>query len=144
MLWVFFSLACIELVAVHLFVALRWPLVGWPLSALSLGAIVWLIGWIRSWRRLPHRLSDGVLTLHMGSLRSAALPLASIAAITPVAGERLKAGDTANFVPLAYPNRIVELREPHGPKARMRYAIRVDDPDAFDAALAAALAQRGS
>ena len=143
MLWAFFSLAVIEAVAVHVFVALRWPWVGWPLTILSVATVLWLVRWIVSWKRLPHTLRDGVLTLNMGRLRTIAVPLDAIRVITPVDGQRLKARGTTSLVPIAYPNRIVELRHPIGKRATMRIAIRPDDPAAFDAAMARALAQTG-
>jgi len=139
MLWAFFSLALIETAAVHLFVALRWPSVGWPLTILSAATVVWILLWIVSWRRLPHELKDRVLSLHMGRLRTIAVPLDSIRAITPADSERLNAPGTRSLVPIAYPNRIVELSRPIGKRGTMRIAIRLDDPDAFDAAMTRAL-----
>ena len=78
MMWAFASLATIELVVVHLVVALRWPWIGWPLSALTLASLVWLVLWIRSFSKLPHRLEEHSLHLHAGTLRHVAIPLADI------------------------------------------------------------------
>lgn len=140
MLWAFFGIATLEMVVVHLFVALKWPWIGWPLTIASALSIIWLVGWIRSWPRLPHRLQDGVLTLHMGSLRHYAVPLDRIARVlTQVTQDGVKAKRTANLVPIAFPNRIVELTEPFpGRRSITRLAIRPDDPAAFDAAMRAA------
>lgn len=135
MLWVFFSIALVEMVAVHLFVTLRWPVVGWPLTILSAATLVWIVAWIRSWKRLPHRLENGVLTLNMGRMRKIAVPLEIIRAVTPVDGERLKAPGTLNLVPIAYPNRMIELTQPTGKRGAVRIAVRVDDRAAFDAAM---------
>lgn len=134
LLWVFFALAICELLAVHLFVALKWPWIGWPLTILSLLSIVWLIGWIRSWARLPHRLEENLVVLNMGSLRQMNVPLNLIERVraTPPLQE-LKAMKARNLVPIAHPNRIIELCEPVG--GRRVIAIRLDDPVAFDAAM---------
>lgn len=138
MLWVFSALAVIEMIVMHLFVALKWPWIGWPLTALSALSVGWLVLWIRSWRRLPHELEDDVLTLHMGSLRSVRLPLSHIAAVTPSMAD-LRAPGTRNLVPIAYPNRMIVLAAPSaGRRPAGRYAVRIDDAAAFDAALAAA------
>ncbi len=134
------GLATLELCVVHLFVALKWPRVGWPLTVASAMSIVWLIGWIGSWRRLPHELDGDLLMLRMGSLRSIRVPLASIARISKdVSRADLKQRGTRNLVPVAFPNRLIVLREPlPGRRRTTRIAVRLDDPGAFDAALAAA------
>ncbi|MBS0255243.1 MAG: hypothetical protein JSS36_08570 [Proteobacteria bacterium] len=138
MLWAFFGIAVAEMLAVHLFVVLKWPWLAWPLTWLTALSLVWLVGWIRSWARLPHELADGQLHLHMGSLRSIAVPIAQVARVVrQVDAARLAQPGTRKLVPLAYPNRIVELAEPLPGRRRTRaLAIRLDDPAAFDAALA--------
>ena len=135
MLWVFCALAATELVVVHIFVALKWPMIAWPLTAISAASIMWVVAWIISWKRLPHRLDGGILTLHMGRLRKVEIPVVDIRTVTPVDSARLKAPDTRNLVPLAYPNRLIELGRPLGPRRWKRIAVRVDDPEAFDAAI---------
>ena len=137
MLWVFAGLALIELLAVHLVVSLRWPVAAWPLSAVTALSVVWLVRWIVSWRRLPHALHADRLLLNKGSLRRVELPLAEIAAVhADLTGDLLKRRDSLNLVPIAYPNRIVELREPlSGRRRARRVAIRVDDPQSFDEAM---------
>ena len=144
MLWAFFSLALLEIGAVHLFVTLRWPLAGWPLTAISGAAMIWIVIWIASWKRLPHRLDVNRLTLHMGRLRKIEVPLDAIRAITPVNPDRLKSRETRNLVPLACPNRLIELSRPVGKRASMCLAIRVDEAERFDIAMVEALAQRPS
>lgn len=137
LLWVFFGLASLEMLAMHLFVSLKWPAAAWPLTGATLLSIVWLVRWIRSWPRLPHELRGGVLTLHMGSLRHYAVPVATIAGVrTTVSNAVLKAPGTVNLVPIAYPNRIVDLTEPlPGRRAVSHIAVRLDDPAAFDVAM---------
>jgi hypothetical protein len=137
MLGVFAGLATIELLVVHLLVAAHWPRLAWPLTALSLTSVIWLVRWIASWKRLPHRLCDGVLRLNMGSLRHIDVPLAGIAAIRAVGdGAEVKARSTRNLVPVAWPNRIVDLASTlPGRRAIRRSASRLDDPLTFDRAM---------
>ncbi|WP_295637106.1 hypothetical protein [Novosphingobium sp.] len=137
MLGVFAGLATIELLVVHLMAATHWPRLAWPLTALNLASVVWLVQWITSWKRLPHRLCDGVLRLNMGSMRHIDLRLAEIAAIRAVSdGAEIKARTTRNLVPVAWPNRIIDLKSAlPGRKQVRRIAIRLDDPLEFDRAL---------
>lgn len=137
MLWVLTGLATLETFAVHLFVALKWPWIGWPLTMLSAASVAWLVSWIRSWRRLPHTLADGVLTLHMGSLRQLAIRLCDIRLVSATVNDTIvKARTCRNLVPVAYPNRVIFLRTPLVGKRQVdAIAIRLDDPAAFDAAL---------
>ncbi len=138
MLWMFVGIAIIEVLIVHLFVALRWPVVGWPLTLLTGLAVVWLIAWTRSFRTHPHRLIKDHLQLQMGSLRRMHVPLAAVARVRTSwgPGEHNVKGAT-NLVPIAYPNRMIELSRPlqYRRRATQRVAIRVDDADSFDRAL---------
>jgi hypothetical protein len=140
MLWVFASLATIELVVVHLFVALKWPAAAWGLTIVTASSIAWLVRYITSYKRCPHRLESDALCLRMGSLRSIVIPVAHVAGVLsswPSGAE--KAVGSINLVPIAFPNRLVDLDPPmagrRGPLSTI--AIRLDDPAAFDAALAA-------
>lgn len=139
MLWAFFGIAVCEMLTVHLFLVLKWPMLAWPLTAVSALPLVWLVSWIRSWTRLPHQLADSDLRLHMGSLRCVVVPVAQIAqVIRQVDAARLAQPGTRKLVVLAYPNRIVALRNAlPGRRETKALAIRLDDPAAFDAALAA-------
>lgn len=137
-LWVFASLAALELLVVHLVVASRWPSLAWPLTLLTGASLVWLISWIRSFKRRPHELDDNHLRLHFGSLRSIDIPLQSLCAVrTTWDGADLKRRDMINFVPVAYPNRLAEIDPPIARRKRSIsvVAFRVDDPSAFDAAI---------
>jgi hypothetical protein len=138
MLWVFVALAACEMLLVHLFVALRWPAVGWPLSLLSVGSLLWFIFWIRSFRQKPHSLSTGELHLNTGSLRTLPVPISAIECVSSSwgSGEHKSKGAT-NVVPLAYPNRMLRLRHPIETRKGLcdRIAFRVDDPATFDAAM---------
>lgn len=138
LLWAFFGLAVCEMLAVHLFVALKWPWLAWPLTLITGISLVWLVGWIRSWARLPHELVDSELRLHMGSLCCVTVPLVQIARVVRhVDAEALAQPGTRKLVMVAYPNRIVALNGAlPDRRATTALAIRLDDPSAFDAALA--------
>ncbi len=137
-MWVFVGLATIELLAVHLFVSLKWPWLAWPLSIVTLLSILWFVRMIRSFRQRPHRLTDEELQLHLGRMRSLAVPRSTIVAVRAVSdGAEVKAKDTADFHLISYPNRIVDLKEPiwNGRRKTARIALALDDPAAFDLAL---------
>ena len=137
-LWVLVALATCEMLLVHLFVTLRWPTIGWPVLLMSLSTIVWFVFWIRSFRRRPHSLSKSELRLNTGSLRTLAVPVSAIRSVHSnwAPGEHKGKGAT-NIVPLAYPNRMLRLREPIQTRKGLcdRVAFRVDDPALFDAAM---------
>lgn len=137
MLGVFVALATVELLVLHLAIGSHWPRLAWPLTALNFASVVWLVRWIASWKQLPHRLGDGVLRLNMGSLRHVDVLLSEIAAVRPVrGGAEVKARTTRNLVPVAWPNRIIDLKSAlPGRRQVCRVAIRVDDPCEFDRVL---------
>lgn len=135
-MWVFLSLALIELGVVHLLVALRWPAIGWPLSILSAIGVVWIVLLIRSFARYPHRIEGDTLVLHLGNMRRIALALADISAVEASwesGGD--KAADALKLSGIAYPNRCLLLAKDL-PRGKRRVFVRLDDPQAFDATLA--------
>ena len=135
MMWVIFALTLIELIAVHLFVTLTWPWIGWPLTILSVIISVWMVFWIRSFPRLPHVLDADGLLLRLGRLKSVTVELSNIARV--VRGWEdgaTTAKNGINLAGIAYPNRCIELASPTG-KGKSRVFVRLDAPDAFDAAL---------
>lgn len=97
-----------------------------------------MVRWVRSFRRLPHRLNKQELVLNLGLLRSVRVPVLSIAAVCDRwEGALLRDEATLTLSPIAYPNRMVVLDPPLLRKRRAisRIAFRVDDPDAFDTAM---------
>lgn len=137
MMWVFFALATIELFAVHLLVATRWPAVGWPLSIVSACGALWIALLIRSLPRRPHRIEGKKLALNFGSLHGVVLDLSDIAALEAsweAGGDTAR--DSLKLSGLAYPNRCLVLARPT-PRGKRRVFIRLDDPQSFDAALEA-------
>ncbi|MHA7818157.1 MAG: hypothetical protein ACX930_00765 [Erythrobacter sp.] len=137
MMWVLFALSLIELVAVHIFVALKWPLIGWTLTVISAIGVVWILLWIRSFRTRPHVLTEDRLLLRFGNLKSVELDLANIACVRRGWEQgALDQKGIINLSGLAYPNRCLEFVEPIE-RGRERVFIRLDEPEQFDAALEA-------
>ena len=138
LLWAFVALATIEVLVVHLVVSSHWHRAAWPLTTVTGLSLLLIVRWVRSFRRLPHRLSERELVLNLGLLRSVTVPLSSIAAVRDQwDGEVLRDKATLSLSPIAYPNRMIELDPPLAGKrcALRRIAFRVDDPGAFDAAI---------
>ena len=139
MMWVFVAIAMTELAVVHLLVALWAPWVALVLSALTLGSIIWLVGVIRGFARLPVRIAEGQLLMRVGTLKQVSTPLSNIAGLAPQwDAAMLKQRDVINLALIAYPNVVVLLRAPVAAgRGRMvtKIAHRLDDPAAFAAAL---------
>lgn len=136
MVWVLFVLSLIELVVVHIFVALMWPILAWILTTLSAFGAIWLAWWIFSFKRLPHQISDQGLTLHLGTLLKLDLEFENIAGIKSSfdPGALDKKG-IMNLAFIAHPNRCFELKQPIK-KNKDRIYVRLDDSASFDKALA--------
>ncbi|MCA1654036.1 MAG: hypothetical protein ABR588_00305 [Sphingomicrobium sp.] len=139
LLWAFAALATTELLVVHLVLSLRWPRLAWGLTLITVISLVWLVHWIGSFRRRPHELGSDSIRLRCGTLREIELPLNRISQVRSSwsAGEHRGSG-VANLVPIAYPNRLFDLDPPiRGPRGSMhRVAVRVDEPEKLDFALA--------
>ena len=140
MMGVFLALASIELVVVHLLVALWRPWVALLLSLFSLATIAWLVALIRSFKRLPVRIADGTLIMRAGNLHRVDIPLADIAGLRSAwDAASLKQRDVLNLAMIAYPNIVIDLRRPIrlGRRREIRaVAHRFDDPVAFAQAIA--------
>ena len=140
LLWALVALATLEMLVVHLFVWLKWPGAAWVLTALSAAFLVWLVRLIRSLKRFPHSIESDRLHLCLGSLRTVAVPIDHIAGIRTSWGSgAAKTPGVANLVLISAPNRIIDVAPPIAGRRRpvSAVAISVDDPPAFDAALAA-------
>jgi len=131
-MWVLFAIAIIELIAVHLLVALKWPLIGWPLSILSALGAVWILVWIRSFRTHPHVLDAEVLTLSLGRFKTVRLASSDIASVTASWEQGALQKSTAlNLAGIAFPNRCIKLHQPTE-NGKAKVYIRLDEPDRFD------------
>jgi hypothetical protein len=81
----------VETVPTHLVAMERAPAVAWALSALSLYALLWLIGDSQALRLRPCRLEDDALRVRVGLRWKVEVPRAAFAAFTPVRGNRPRA-----------------------------------------------------
>lgn len=139
MMWVLLGLMLVEAGVMHLLIALWSVRIALALSILSLSAAVWLILLIRSLAQCPVLLADGMLTWRCGNLRRVDLPLSQIAGLRADWDRPLvRARDTFNGALIAHPNIMIDLHRPvrAGRREIVRLAHRLDDPEAFVAALA--------
>lgn len=95
---------------------------------------------LRSFRRLPVTLGDGVLTMRAGSLRSVAVPVGQIAGLRASwdAGA-IKQRGVLNLALASWPSVVVEFDPPlvlRRGRAIHAIAHKLDDPAAFHAAIA--------
>ena len=135
MKWAIFFLSLIELAVVHIFVALKWPWIGWPLTIISAIGAVWLLVWIFSMKRTPHCLRDEQLVLRRGNMKTIVLELSNISNIRSSWEQgATDAKGTINLAGIAYPNRCFDLVAPIE-KGKTQVFARFDDPQAFDDAV---------
>lgn len=138
MLWVLVAIATVEISVVHLLVALWSGRVALILSFISLGSLLWLLGFIRSLRRFPVIIGPDGLDWRCGSLRAMTVRQADVAAIRDDGWTlaAIKAAGCFNAALVAHPNIVIELRAPMMWRRRpIRYlAHRLDDPQTFRAA----------
>jgi hypothetical protein len=138
MMWVLLGLVVIETAVLHFLVALWSPSVALLLSVFGLSTLLWLIVFIRSLARCPILLGDGFLSWRCGNVRRIDVPLAQIVGIRDDwDGAVIKSRDTFDGALVAYPNIVIELGRPImvGRRTIWRLAHRLDDPEAFAAAL---------
>lgn len=138
MLWAFVCVASVELVVVHLLLALWRPWVALVLSIATGASIIWLVGVIRSMRRLPVLIEPERLVLRVGTLSRVDVPRASVVGLrSQWNASTFRQRDAVKLSLLAYPNVVVELDPPvPGRRAPVRLVgHRLDDAPAFVAAL---------
>ena len=138
MLWALTALGVMELFIVHLLVALLWSRTAAVLlSLLTIGFIAWLVLLIRSLGRLPVLVDGSTILMRVGFLRAVELRRDDVAAVrTAFSGQELKQPGVLNLALLAFPNVVVEMKQPfEGRKLRL-IAHRLDEPAAFVAAAA--------
>jgi len=143
MMWAFFALVLVETLAVHLLVALWSPALALGFSAMSLAALIWLTALIRSFAREPVIIEPTSLLWRCGRLRGIAVPLAQIAGVRSAwDGPLIKDRATFNAALIAWPNIVIDLKAPVplGRRTVTRLAHKLDDRDAFVAALSRLLA----
>ena len=141
-LWAFVALASLELVVVHLLVALLWSrIAALAVSIVTLASVGWLVSTIASMKRLPVTLDGRTLVMRVGTLRTIVVPVHDVAGLrTSWDPMVLKAPGVRNLALIAYPNILVDLAAPVG--GVVAIAHRLDDPTGFAAAIDR-LARRG-
>ncbi len=137
-LWALVVLSGIELLVVHLLIWFWSPTAAAVLTGISLLTIAWLVRAIRSFAGKPVLIDGDFLLWRTGSLVALEVPLANVAGVrTAFPGEDVKRRDTLDAALVAYPNVIVDLKDPVRRRRRhvARLAHKLDDPVAFAAAL---------
>lgn len=144
MMWVFVSVAGVELVVVHLLVALWRPGVAAVLSTLTGAGVVWLVGAIRSFRLLPVLIEDGRLVMRVGTLARIDVPRGQVTGVRDRwDAAALKRRGVRKLSLIAWPNVVIDIHPPvTGRRGKVSaVAHRLDDPAAFTAALTLWLAE---
>lgn len=140
MMWVFVTIASVELVVVHLLVALWRPWVAAALSVLAGASIVWLVGVIRSMRRLPVLIEADRLVMRVGTLRRIDVPRGQVAGLHECwDAAALKRPGIVKLSLIAWPNVVVDIEPPLTTRRGAVSAIahRFEEPAAFGRALTA-------
>ncbi len=132
----------VETVGVHMLVRIWSPGAAWVFTALSLYALVWMLGDLHAVRLRPMRVAGGVLRLRVGLRWTGSIPLGSIRAVRAPDEGPAREGDRLKAVLVGAPNRRLELAEPIHATGLYGYTrrvatidLQVDEPDRFDAAL---------
>jgi hypothetical protein len=135
---VFLCLALLELVAVHLLLVMWSTTAAWILTALSLlavGQIAWLI---RGMIRYPMEIDGSCVRVRFGAAGHLAVPLGTVARTENVAfAPEQKGAHVFRTTILASPNLALHLTEPMRRRLISTITLRLDDPAAFMAQLAA-------
>jgi hypothetical protein len=141
MLGVLLGLAIAETIVVHIVVMAIW---GWPVAIVvglfDLSVIVMLVRLLRSFRRRPVTIDGRMLIMRLGDRIEHRIDIDDIAGFrTDWDSDAIKRKSTLNLALIAWPNIVFDLSEPI--KVRRRRIIstvahRLDDPDAFHAAIA--------
>jgi hypothetical protein len=141
MIGVLLGIALVEMLVMHIVVV---ALLGWwaavVVGALDLSLVVALILLLRSFRRLPVTLADGVLTMRAGSMRSVAIPVERIAGLRANwDAAAIKQAGMLNLALASWPSVVVDLDPPIVTRrGRTIHAVahKLDDPAAFHVAIA--------
>ncbi|QTD56051.1 hypothetical protein [Parasphingorhabdus cellanae] len=142
MLWVLLALSFIELFVVHFLVSFFYPTAAIVISIITAISIGWLIRFLLSMKKMPVRLGPEELVMCLGNSISITVDRGNIAGTRDSwSEESLKNDNVLRLSLLAYPNLVLDLKEPvtytHFWKKRSTMAIahRLDDLDAFHRAL---------
>ncbi|WP_374943383.1 hypothetical protein [Sphingomonas sp.] len=136
---VLLGIAIVEMLVVHLVVmALFGGTAAIVAGVLDLSLVIALIGLLRSFRRLPVTIADGVLTMRAGALRSVAVPVGQVAGLrSSWDAAAMKERGVLNLALASWPNVVVDLSAPVPGHRRPVHAVahKLDDPAGFAAAI---------
>ncbi len=138
----------IETTVLHLLVVQHSSRVAWFLTALSIYAVIWLVGYQRSCGSRVSTLEPGALVLRVGLRCDATVPWDNIASVRLLTWRDLP-GPMAGYLDAAKPsepNVLLEFRHsvrvegPYGiPRSATRLGVRFESPEPFVAEVAARL-----
>lgn len=138
-LGVLLGLAVVETLVIHIVAVALW---GWPvalvIALLDLSLIAGLIGLLRSIRRHPVTIGETELVLRVGALKTIHIPLDHVSGLRASwDSAALKRKGVVNLALANWPNVVVDLSRPVRVRRRDIEAVahRLDDPEAFRAAL---------
>lgn len=144
MLAVFFSIAVVELFAVHLLVVLWSSTAAWVLSALTVVALGHIALLVHGMIKRPTLVDGSGITVRHGRRSEIFVPLNAVQSVQDVAFQPEEKGpQTFRATVLAQPNVAILLSEPLRHRNRMLLAIsiRLDEPRDFLAAVCVRLAE---
>jgi hypothetical protein len=142
-LGVLLGLAIVETMVIHIVAVAVW---GWTVALvfgiLDLSLVAALIRLLRSIRRCPVTIANGMLTMRVGALKRVDIPLVQVAGLRQSwDAEALRQKGVANFALGSWPNVVVDLSHPVRVRRRdiQTIAHKLDDPAAFADAIGARL-----
>lgn len=139
---VFLVLIAIETPALHLFIALKFPLIAWIVTAVGLYGVVFLLGDFNATRWRPIRVRYGNLYLNTGLRWRCTIPLSEIKSVESTTLDIEDKEGLLNAAVIGNQNLVIHLTKPHTAvgiygfeKEFDRVAVAVDEPAKFAKAL---------
>lgn len=133
------ALACVETFVLHIIAVAYW---GWKVAILigiaDLSLIVMLVQMIRSFRRCPITVRDGIVTMRTGRKMSVPIALGNIAAFrSSWSQDDIKARHVLNLALAVWPTTVFDLKEPISRRGKSITTIAhcVDEPENFQRAV---------
>lgn len=138
LIWVLFALSTIELLVVHFLLSFWNIWAAYIATALTLVSMLWLVHFLLSMPKRPVLLTPDQLVMRVGTALQFSIDRSNISGLRESwSSDDLKVPGLANLGLLAYPNVIIDLKEPHvakgmfGEKRTTAIAHRLDNVSAF-------------
>ena len=137
LLWMLVAIGSVELVVTHVLLSFWSRPAALVLSAVTLIALGWLVRGILAMRTRPVLLDGNRLVMRVGTISSVDIPLGASSGLrTSWDAAAIRERSVLNLALVAYPNVVVDLREPRPGRRGIRaIAHRLEDPAAFAMAL---------